>query len=358
MRRWHIPLAGLAVAAAALVALPGAAVAESPTPTAWKEPGEGANGEAKTVKISGRSESLQPRREPLVLIDERRQGKTRELTLNTDVLFAKDSAELNSSSKETLDEVAQRIKDSAATGPVDIVGHTDTDGTRAYNQGLSTRRARAVADALEPRLSGTDTKLDSAGKGETSPAVEPERTAADKAKNRRVTITYTTTKTEPTGETSETDISVPDTQPAEPAKRPEIDGSLGAYQRTLETDGGDATVQLDVLKSKRQGPFVYVRARLTAASAPDSGVPVAPLFSGDTLNTDNASNTVLHDREGATKLRYYVTGKGEPIRSWIPRKLNEGETSDVWFYFTAPEKDRDTLDLYVPGFGVIKGLEM
>ncbi|MQA04956.1 MAG: OmpA family protein [Streptosporangiales bacterium] len=358
MRRSRLPLIGLTVAALTLVAVPGTAGAESPSP-AWKKPGEGAKGKPTTVQVTGQSESLQDRREPLVLIGERREGRKRELTLNTDMLFAKDSADLNSSSKDTLDEVADRIEESEATGPVDIVGHTDTDGSTSYNQDLSTRRAKAVADALEPRLTGTDTELKPVGKGEKSLAVDPERSAADKAKNRRVTITYTTTKTEPTDDTSSTDISRPNTEAAEPAEGQQVEGSLGAYQRTLKNfDGEEGTIQVDVMQVKKQGPFVYVRMRTTAVSAGEYGVPVMPLFSGDTLVTDDASNTVLQDNEGGTKLRSYITGKGEAIRSGIPTELEEGQTSDVWFYFTAPTEDRETLDMYVPGVGVIEGLEV
>lgn len=356
MRRSSRPLVALAASVLALVTVPGTAAAESPTPTVWRTPGEGVRS-GKAVPIQGRSESLQQRREPLVLIDEQRQGKKRELTLSADVLFAKDSAELNTSASGTLEEVAKRIKTSEATGPVDVVGHTDTDGSTAHNQDLSTRRAKAVADALEPRLTGTTLKP--VGKGEKDPAVSPEKTEADKARNRRVTVTYTTTKTEPTEERSATDISVPPTQEAQPAKGAKAEGSRGAYQQTIVTDSGKSTVQLDVMSFDKQGPFVYVRVRLTVLSTPDGTFSsVDGVFSGDTGVTDDASNTVLHDEEGGTKLRYYVTGKGEPIRATIPDSLEEGQTTDVWFYYTAPERDRDHLDMYVPAFGVLKALEV
>lgn len=352
---------GRTLAAAGAVALalavPGVAAAESPTPTVWKTPGEGADG-GDSVKIVGRSESLQPRREPLVLVDEQRQGKKRELTLSSDVLFAKDSAKLNAAASDTLEEVAKRIKASGAKGPVDIVGHTDTDGSTAHNQDLSTRRAEAVADALRPRLEGTGTTLKPVGKGEKDLKVSPERTAADKARNRRVTLTYTTTRTEPAEERSPSDISVPATQEAVPAETPKVAGSLGAYQRTVKNDDGTFVIQLDVLNFEKQGPFVYTRVRLTALSTPTDSEfsSVDALFSGDTLVSNDASNTVLYDEPGGTKLRYYVTGKGEPLRSGLPDSLAEGETGDVWFYFTAPERERDHLDLYVPAFGVVKAL--
>lgn len=360
MRRGTGMFAVLAVGFA-LVTMPGAASAETPTPTVWETPGVGAE-DGKTVKISGRSESLQQRRQPLVLIDEKRAGKKRSLTLSADVLFAKDSAELNSAANDTLEEVAKRIEASEAKGPVEIVGHTDTDGTSAHNQDLSTRRAKSVADALEPRLGSTDTTLKPVGRGERDLAVSPERSAADKAKNRRVTVTYTTTKSEPAEERSEYDISVPDTQEAKPAKTQKVEGSRAAYERTLVDDeGGKSVVKLDLMAFEKQGPFVYARVRLTAVSLPagtDSFTDVEALFSGDTTVTNDAQNTVLYDEPGGTKLRYYVTGKGEPMRSSIPSSLEEGQTADVWFLYTAPAQDREYLDMYVPAFGVLKALEV
>ncbi|MQA81876.1 MAG: OmpA family protein [Streptosporangiales bacterium] len=351
--------AALAVVAM-LVASPGTAGAETPTPTVWKSPGAGAKS-ARPIPITGTSVSMQERREPLVLIDEKRTGKKRALTLSADVLFAKDSADLGPASNETLDEVAKRIRESGAKGPVEVTGHTDTDGTSAHNLDLSTKRATAVTEALTSRLSGTGTTLKPVGKGETALAVDPERSPADKARNRRVTVTYTTTKDEPGEETEPTDISVPGTEIAPPAKGPEAAGSRAAVERTFTSDEGDNRIQLDVMNVDEHGPFVYVRVRVTAVSLPAdstgySGVPY--LFSGDTTVSDDASDTVLFDEQGGTKLRYYVTGKGEPIRSSMPTSLAEGESADVWFYFTAPEQHRDDLDLYVPAFGTIKALQV
>lgn len=345
-------------AVAMLVALPGTAGAETPTPTVWKTPGAGAKS-AKPIPITGTSVSLQERREPLVLIDEKRTGKKRALTLSADVLFAKDSAELGPASNDTLDEVAKRIRDSGAKGPVEVTGHTDTDGTTEHNRDLSAKRATAVTEALTSRLSGTGTTMKPVGKGETALAVDPERSPADKARNRRVTVTYTTTKDAPEEERDSTDISVPGTEIAPAAKGTKAPGSRAAVERTFTDDEGDSRIQLDVMNMDAHGPFVYVRVRITVLSLPadSTGYSDVPyLFSGDTSVSDDASNTVLFDEQGGTKLRYYVTGKGAPIRSSLPTSLAEGASSDVWFYYTAPEQDRDDLDLYVPAFGTIKAL--
>ena len=57
------------------------------------------------------------------------------------ILFATDSATLDTSSFETLDRLAVAAK--ACPGMrIAIEGHTDAEGTADYNQRLSVRRAR------------------------------------------------------------------------------------------------------------------------------------------------------------------------------------------------------------------------
>jgi OOP family OmpA-OmpF porin len=52
-------------------------------------------------------------------------------------------------------------------GRVTIIGHTDSRGTTAHNQGLSERRARAVADFLRAR--GFIGQIVTVGRGEGEP---------------------------------------------------------------------------------------------------------------------------------------------------------------------------------------------
>jgi outer membrane protein OmpA-like peptidoglycan-associated protein len=66
------------------------------------------------------------------------------------VTFARGSADINPGFTETLNAVA----DSLIKYPnslIDVYGFTDTTGSDALNQGLSERRARAVADYLAAR---------------------------------------------------------------------------------------------------------------------------------------------------------------------------------------------------------------
>lgn len=66
-----------------------------------------------------------------------------------------------------------------------IEGHTDSDGSDAYNQALSERRAKAVMDSLVKEHNVPATRLSSKGFGESKP-VAPNTTAEGKEKNRRI----------------------------------------------------------------------------------------------------------------------------------------------------------------------------
>ena len=76
-------------------------------------------------------------------------------------------------------------------GAITITGHADASPTRSVrwssNVELSAARARAVAQLMAPKLS-TPGRLSSEGKGDAEP-IAPGNTAADRARNRRITIT-------------------------------------------------------------------------------------------------------------------------------------------------------------------------
>jgi len=73
------------------------------------------------------------------------------------------------------------------------VGHTDSVGTDAYNQRLSIRRAEAVKAYLVGKNVEAN-RIYTEGKGEKQPVAD-NKTAAGRAKNRRVEIEVVGTRT-------------------------------------------------------------------------------------------------------------------------------------------------------------------
>jgi OOP family OmpA-OmpF porin len=105
--------------------------------------------------------------------------------LQADVLFEFDSSVVRDEFKPELDRIADVMIADTSTQFL-VWGFTDTVGTEEYNQGLSERRADAVADYLESRGVTRD-RLVIRGFGETNLAVQtPDETP--EPRNRRVEI--------------------------------------------------------------------------------------------------------------------------------------------------------------------------
>ena len=100
--------------------------------------------------------------------------------------FAFDSAELKPKMQAELDTVVARVKGSKGDEMLEVVGHTDSTGPDAYNQGLSERRAQAAADYLASQgISASSMTVK--GMGESVPVAD-NGTREGRAMNRRVEI--------------------------------------------------------------------------------------------------------------------------------------------------------------------------
>jgi len=99
--------------------------------------------------------------------------------------FDYDSATIRSESSELLDSLSAGLK-VAKTSGITVIGHTSNEGTDAYNEKLSQRRAEAIVTALIAR--GNDAKtISSQGLGEKQPIAD-NATGAGRSLNRRVEI--------------------------------------------------------------------------------------------------------------------------------------------------------------------------
>ena len=105
------------------------------------------------------------------------------------VYFGFDKTNMTTAAMAVVDDVVDALK-SFAQPLVSIVGHTDTVGSKAYNQGLSERRANAVEGALLSRAAAagvTVGNVTKAGRSETELAVDTGDNVRE-PRNRRATI--------------------------------------------------------------------------------------------------------------------------------------------------------------------------
>lgn len=107
------------------------------------------------------------------------------VTFSADAFFDFDKSVLKPEGKAKLDDLVQKIQD-IKLEVIIAVGHTDSIGSVAYNQKLSVRRAEAVKAYLVSK--GIEkNRVYTEGKGKSQP-IASNKTAAGRAKNRRVEI--------------------------------------------------------------------------------------------------------------------------------------------------------------------------
>lgn len=106
-------------------------------------------------------------------------------SIASDVAFDLNKAVLKPDFYGELDQIIATLKQSPETR-FEIVGHADSTGATDYNQGLSERRAAAVADYLT-RHGIEPNRFSTSGRGEMDP-VASNKTKEGRAKNRRVDI--------------------------------------------------------------------------------------------------------------------------------------------------------------------------
>jgi OOP family OmpA-OmpF porin len=107
------------------------------------------------------------------------------VTFEAEAFFDFDKAQIKPQGKTQLDGLLTQLKSLNWTA-MTVVGHTDSTGPAAYNQGLSERRANSVKSYLVGQGLPA-AAIQASGQGESKPVAD-NATAAGRAQNRRVEV--------------------------------------------------------------------------------------------------------------------------------------------------------------------------
>lgn len=107
------------------------------------------------------------------------------ITLSGSVLFATNKSDLLPGASERLNQVAEALK-AQPDGDITVMGFTDSQGSDAYNQTLSEKRAASVRQYLVEHGVPAE-KIKSIGKGKADPVAD-NTSPEGRANNRRVEI--------------------------------------------------------------------------------------------------------------------------------------------------------------------------
>ena len=285
------------------------------------------------------------------------------VTLNSDVTFASDSADLTPAADTQLQTVADQLKQHPDGGTLTIVGHTDDVQDDAYNQTLSEKRANAVKTKLQQLTDLDKWNPTTTGKGESEPRVK-DTTDEARAANRRVEITLT-----PTGGTSPKDSSSTTATPSNSSgngklpdpQGPAAKGSEGVTLTSKDTNtSGEVTITLDHLT--RQGGYLLGTVTCTVKDG-STGAPLHPLLedpqtvlanqrdeSGGALPTFNASDglTLIAGGERIFPADYLDADAGQHLPLTELRLLDHLKASTTSICTIWPDPGGDTITLDHP----------
>jgi outer membrane protein OmpA-like peptidoglycan-associated protein len=111
-----------------------------------------------------------------------------EVVMSDDTLrFELEGAELSKEAKQQLDAFADKLKAENRNVYIEIQGHTDTTGNKAYNHKLSLTRAEAVRDYLNMNCGIPMHRMAAVAYGDKAPLAD-NKTRAGRVQNRRVVL--------------------------------------------------------------------------------------------------------------------------------------------------------------------------
>ena len=141
---------------------------------------------AAQIEAQTQAEAAESARRALAELQAKETERGMVLTLS-DVLFDTGAATLKPGAIDTLGRLATFLEQNAEMRLI-IEGHTDSQGSEAYNEDLSRRRGQAVANELVSR-GISSSRFEVVGRGEAIPVAD-NTTAAGRQQNRRVEIVF------------------------------------------------------------------------------------------------------------------------------------------------------------------------
>lgn len=157
------------------------------TDAALKDQGSKIEGVADAAQ--GASRTAQEALDRAMAANKLAEGKLlEEVVLTDDTLrFELESAQLSKSAKQALDAFAAKLKAEDKNVFVEIQGHTDTTGSKAYNHKLSLARADAVRDYLNIDCGLPLSRMATVAYGDRAPLAD-NKTRPGRIQNRRVVL--------------------------------------------------------------------------------------------------------------------------------------------------------------------------
>ncbi|MBW3069962.1 OmpA family protein [Actinomyces sp. 594] len=276
------------------------------------------------------------------------------VTVSGDVTFGSDSTELSAQADDVLAKVVEQLTLYPSGGELSVTGHTDDVDEEDYNQDLSERRARAVADRLGELTDLTHWDTTVRGKGEAEPRAEGTSDEA-RAVNRRVEVELT-----PKNPAEATALSATATAPSAPADTastsagqvPRSVGPVGTGADGVDVRINDQTVHLSMESVTRVGD--YVTGSLLLSTQEDVNITVSLFALPDELQILHwpASFSAVHNPtllEGGARYlaANYLDAEGEyvPVTNRSVREIVRGEAMRLPIIWPYPGGETITLDL-------------
>ena len=259
---------------------------------------------------------VQPMREVEHVVDVQVPGEPvlvrNEVGMEAAAFFRLDRFSLLADDEAELARLVEAIGSDRRVSRVQIVGHTCDLGPQAYNQGLSERRARAVADFLIAR--GVDAgELDVRGEGELKPRFAND-SEEDRSRNRRVDVSFLTVEERTEPGAPRTEQRVEWRQEAVPVPAAWIERALrnpAAHKRTVDVYRFETVEQSEQLGEQQlinRPPLAVDDTATVPAGASGFAVPVLANDSdpdGDALSLVSVTQAANGSVEIAgSELRY------------------------------------------------------